>query len=58
MKHHVRPVGGLSGPEDVVRVDEGTRASGERSTTSGVPAAPWAPEDVVRVDEGTRASGG
>ena len=40
-EHHDRYVGGALGPKDVVLDDEGTRASGERSTTPGTPAAPW-----------------
>ena len=38
-------------------VDEEIRASGERRTTSGPPAAPLGSGDVVLVDEGIRASG-
>mgnify|MGYP004635096345 CR=1 FL=1 len=37
--HHVRPAFGPSGSGDVVLVDEGTRACGERHTTSGPPSA-------------------
>ena len=43
-EHHVRYVGGALGPKDVVLDDERTRVCGERSTTSGTPAAPWAPK--------------
>lgn len=32
------------GPGDVVLADEGKRASGERRTTSGLPAAPSQPQ--------------
>ena len=40
-EHHVRYAGGALGPKDVVLDDEGTRFCGERSTTSGTPAALW-----------------
>ena len=40
MKHHAQLAGGLSDPRDVVPRDEGTRVSGERSTTSAQPEAP------------------
>ena len=41
--HHfldARPAVGPTGAKDVVLDDEGTRFSGERSTTSGTSAAP------------------
>ena len=37
MKHHAQLAGGLSDPRDVVPRDEGTRVSGERSTTPNLP---------------------
>jgi|GEM_PF-6042139 len=40
VRHHVRYVAGALGPKDVVLDDERTRVCGERSTTSGTPAAP------------------
>ena len=43
-EHHVRYAGSALGAKDVVLDDERTRDCGERSTTSGTPAAPWAPK--------------
>ena len=40
VKHHARYAGGALSPEDVVLDDEGTRACGEWSTTSGTPPVP------------------
>ena len=37
--HHARPASGPNCPRDVVLIDEGTRACGERRTTSGPPSA-------------------
>ena len=44
VKHHVGCAAGAFGPEDVVLVDEGTRASGERRTTSAAPTSRSAPK--------------
>ncbi len=44
VRYHVRYAGGALSSEGVVLDDEGTRFCGERSTTSGTPAAPWAPK--------------
>ena len=40
VKHHAQLAGGPSDPKDVVPRNEGTRVSGERSTTSAQPEAP------------------
>ena len=40
VKHHAHPAVSPSEPRDVVPRDEGTRVSGERSTTSAQPEAP------------------
>ena len=59
MKHHAQLAGGLSDPRDVVPRDEGTRVSGERSTTPNLPEAhptpkTWCP---VTKEQGLAGSG-
>ena len=44
VKHHAHLAGGPSAPRDVAPRNEGTRVSGERSTTSNLPEAHPAPK--------------